>query len=171
MVERKGAVTFQGNPLTLVGQELSVGDRLPEVELLANDLTPVTLSSYRGKVCIISSVPSLDTPVCDAETRRFNQEAGRLGPDVAVLTVSMDLPFAQKRWCGAAGIEWVRTLSDHRDARFGQAFGVLIKELRLLARAVFVIDREGRVGYVQLVKEIAQEPEYGPVLDAVKKLI
>ena len=171
MLERKGAVTFQGNPLTLVGTEVKVGDALPDIELLANDLTPVKLSSYRGKVCVIATVPSLDTAVCDVETRRFNQEAGKLEANVSILAVSMDLPFAQKRWCGAAGIEWVRTLSDHRDAHLGQSLGVLIKELRLLARAIFVVDREGRISYVQLVKEISKEPDYDAVLEAVKKLM
>jgi thioredoxin-dependent peroxiredoxin len=171
MSERKGAVTFLGKPLTLLGNELKVNDRAPDVELLANDLAPTTLASYRGKVCIIASVPSLDTPVCDVETRRFNQEAGKLGPGVAVLTVSMDLPFAQKRWCGAAGVEWVHTLSDHREASFGKAYGVLIKELRLLARSIFVVDREGQIRYVQHVKEISKEPDYAAVLEAVKQLL
>ena len=116
MPERTDAVTMKGNPLTLVGAEVKVGDPAPDFTVLDNDLSPATLSDYRGKVCIVSSVPSLDTPVCDMETRRFNTEADRLGGDVAVLTVSMDLPFAQKRWCGAAGVENVVTLSDHRDA-------------------------------------------------------
>ena len=171
MKERSGAITMRGNPLTLVGNEPKVGDAAPDFEVLDNDLSPVGLSSFRGKVCIISSVPSLDTPVCDMETRRFNDEAGKLGPDVSILTISMDLPFAQKRWCGAAGVDKVITLSDHREAAFGTAYGVLIKELRLLARAVFVVDREGIIQYVQLVKEVSEEPDYDAVLDAVKKLV
>jgi thiol peroxidase len=171
MKERTGIVTMKGNPLTLLGNEVKVGDAVPDFEVLSNDLSPVTLSSFRGKVCIVSSVPSLDTPVCDTETRRFNQEAGRLSSDVAVFTISMDLPFAQKRWCGAAGVTSVQTLSDHRDASFGTSYGVLIKELRLLARAVFVVDRNGIVQYVQLVKEITQEPDYDAVLTAVSKLV
>jgi thiol peroxidase len=171
MTERPGAVTYTGNPLTLVGNELKVGDLVPDVELLANDLTPVKLSTYRGRVCIIASVPSLDTGVCDVETRRFNQEAAALGSHVAILTVSMDLPFAQGRWCGAAGVDQVKTLSDHRDAAFGAAFGVLIKELRLLARAVFVTDRKGAIQYIQLVKEITSEPNYDEVIAVAKKLI
>jgi len=171
MIERKGAVTLEGNPLTLVGNEVRVGERAPDVELAANDMKPVKLSSFRGRVCVITSVPSLDTPVCDTETRRFNAEAGKLGGDVKVLAVSMDLPFAQKRWCGAAGVEWVQTLSDYRDARFGTEYGVLIKELRLLARAVFVVDREGVIRYEQLVREVASEPDYGAVLNAVKDLL
>jgi thiol peroxidase len=171
MNERKGAVTFQGNPLTLIGSEVRVGERAPDCELLANDLTPVKLSTFRGKVCVITTVPSLDTPVCDTETRRFNQEAGELGADVKVLAISMDLPFAQQRWCGAAGVEWVQTLSDHRDACFGSSYGVQIKELRLLARSIFVVDRDGVVRYEQLVKEITQEPDYEAVLAAVKELL
>ncbi len=171
MKERAGMITMKGNPLTLIGDELKVGDAAPDVEMLDNDLSSVKLSSFIGKVCVISSVPSLDTPVCDMETRRFNEEAGKLGADVAILTVSMDLPFAQKRWCGAAGVDRLTTLSDHRDAAFGKAYGVLIKELRLLARAVFVVDREGSIQYIQLVKELTEEPDYEPVLDAVKKAI
>jgi thiol peroxidase len=170
MTERAGAITFKGNPLTLLGNELKVGDAAPDCELLGNDLSPVKLSSYRGKVCILSAVPSLDTPVCDMETRRFNQEAGGLSDDVAILTISMDLPFAQARWCGAAGVDKVVTLSDHRDAAFGDAYGVLIKELRLLARAIFVADRAGVIQYIQLVKEMTEEPDYEPVLAAAKKL-
>ena len=170
MTERAGLLTIHGNPLTLVGDEVKVGDPAPEVELLDNDLKPVKLSSYRGKVLIIASVPSLDTPVCDLETRRFNDEAANLGPDIEILTISMDLPFAQKRWCGAAGVKRLRTLSDHREATFGQAYGVLIKELRLLARAVFIIDREGTVQYEQLVKEVTSEPNYEEVLQALGKM-
>jgi thiol peroxidase len=171
MVERSGVVTMRGNPLTLLGNELNVGQPAPDVEVLDNDLNPVKLSNYKGKVCIVSTVPSLDTPVCDMETRRFNQEAADLGPDVAILTISTDLPFAQKRWCGAAGVDKVVTLSDHRDAAFGNAYGVLIKDLRLLARAVFVVDKEGVIRYSQLVPEIAEEPDYDAVIDAVKKLV
>ena len=162
---------MKGNPLTLVGGELGVGDEAPDVTLLDNNLQPVRLSSFRGKVIIISAVPSLDTPVCEMETKRFNEEAVKLGPDVVIITVSMDLPFAQKRWCAAEGVAAVKTLSDHREASFGEAYGVLIKELRLLARAVFVVDREGRIRYIQLVKEIAHEPDYESVLAAVAELV
>jgi len=171
MVERPGIVTMKGNPLTLSGTELRVGDQAPDFVALDNDLNPVGLDSFRGKVCIISSVPSLDTPVCDMETRRFNDEASRLGDEVVVITVSMDLPFAQKRWCGAAGVDRIHTLSDHREGSFGRAYGVLIKELRLLARAVFVVDQQGTIRYLELVKEIANEPNYESVLGAVKDLI
>ena len=171
MQERSGVITFQGNPLTLLGAEPKVGDSAPDAVLLSNDLSPIQLSSYKGKVCVISVVPSLDTPVCDMQTRRFNEEAGNLGDNVAILTMSMDLPFAQARWCGAAGVDKVATLSDHRDAAFGEAFGVLIKELRLLARAVFVVDKDGVIQYIQLVKEVTEEPDYNAVLEAVKKLV
>jgi len=170
MSERKGLVTFMGNPLTLLGNEVKVGDTAPDFVVLDNNLSPVKLSSFRGKVCIVSSVPSLDTPVCDTETRKFNEAAGRLGKDIAILTISMDLPFAQKRWCAAAGVNQVQTLSDHREASFGNAFGVLIKELRLLARAVFLVDRKGVIQYVQLVKEVSKEPDYEAVFNALKKL-
>lgn len=171
MAERTGIITMHGNPLTLLGKELKVGDKAPDFELLDNDLKVVKLSAFRNKVLVISSVPSLDTPVCDMETRRFNEEAGKLGDKVAILTVSMDLPFAQKRWCGAAGVERVTTLSDHRDAKFGEAYGVLIKGLRLLARVVFVVDKNGVVQYIQVVKEVTKEPDYEAVIAAVKKLL
>lgn len=170
MKERTGIVTVEGKPLTLLGEEVKLGDKAPNFTLLDNDLAPVEFSSYRGKVRVICSVPSLDTAVCDTETRRFNQEASRLGSDVVILTISMDLPFAQKRWCGAAGVDKVQTLSDHREASFGTAYGVLIKELRLLARAIFVVDQEGSIRYIQLVKEITKEPDYEAVLNAVSKL-
>jgi len=170
MEQRTGIVTMKGNPLTLVGNEVKVGDAAPDFEAIDNDLAGVKLSSFGGNVCVILSVPSLDTPVCDIETKKFDEEAAGLDPDVVILTVSMDLPFAQKRWCGAAGAENVKTLSDHRDASFGTSYGVLIKELRLLARAVFVVDREGIVRYVEVVEEIANEPDYEAVLDAIKEL-
>ena len=171
MSERTGVITFQGGPLTLVGNEAVTGQEAADFEVLGNDLSPVKLSSFRGKVCVISSVPSLDTPVCDAQTRRFNAEAGRLGDDIVVLTISMDLPFAQGRWCGASGIENVITLSDHRDGAFGEAFGLMIKELRLLTRAIFVLDKDGVITYSQIVPEITDEPDYDAVLTAIDKLI
>lgn len=171
MEVRESTITVEGSPFTLVGSQPGIGDPAPDVELLDNDLSPVQLSSFRGKVCIICSVGSLDTSVCDTETRRFNEEAGRLGDSVAVLTVSMDLPFAQKRWCGAAGISNVQTLSDHREAAFGTAFGVLIRDLRLLARAVFVLDKDGVVRYIQVVDELTNEPDYEETLRAVKELL
>ena len=171
MEERNGAVTMMGNPLTLLGPELKAGDTGPDAEILDNDLQPVKISQFGGKVCVISTVPSLDTPVCDMETRRFNEAAGNLGDDVSILTISMDLPFAQARGCGAAGVDKVITLSDHRDAAFGKAYGVLIKELRLLARNLFVVDTEGTIQYVQLVKEMTEEPDYEAVLAFTKNLM
>ena len=171
MAERAGIVTVGGKPVTLVGQEVIKGERAPDFTAIGNDMEEVRFSSYRGKICVVCSVGSLDTATCDVETRRFNTEAGTLGDDVVILTVSMDLPFAQKRWCGAAGIDKVITLSDHRDAEFGNAYGVLTKESRLLARAIFVVDREGIVQYVQLVKELADEPDYNAVITAVKTII
>jgi thiol peroxidase len=170
MEERSAAVTLHGNPLTLKGTVLNVGDTVPDIEVLDNDLNAVKLSSFKGKICVISAVPSLDTPTCDMETRRFNETASQLGDDVVILTVSTDLPFAQKRWCGAAGVDKVVTLSDHREAAFGSAFGVLIKELRLLARSIFVVDRNGIIQYIQHVKELSEEPDYDAVIEAVKKL-
>ena len=168
MKERDGLVTMKGNPVTLLGEEVTAGSEAPDFTALDTDLKPVSLKGFRGKVVVVASVPSVDTPVCDAETRRFNEEAAGLGDGVAILAVSMDLPFALKRWCGAAGVDRVVTLSDHRDASFGRDWGVLLKDLRLLARAVWVVDREGSVRYAQLVKEIADEPDYGAVLKAVK---
>lgn len=171
MGERPGLVTIKGNPLTLVGNEVKLGQEAPNFTVLDNDLEAMDFSSFRGKVCIISTVPSLDTPVCDAQTRRFNEEAAKLGEDVVILTISMDLPFAQKRWCGAAGVDKVHTLSDHRDASFGNAYGMLLMELRLLARGVFVVDREGIIRYIQLVREVTEEPDYEAVLTAVQGLV
>jgi len=167
MAERTNLVKMKGNPLTLVGNEVALGDSAPDFTALNENLEPVKLSSFRGKTVVIVSVPSIDTPVCDTETRRFNQEASKLGADVVILGISMDLPFAQGRWCAAAGVDKVHMLSDHRDADFGQNYGVLIKELRLLARTVFVVDPEGKVQYVQYVEETTSEPDYTAVLDAL----
>jgi thiol peroxidase len=169
--ERKGAVTFKGNPVTLLGPELKVGDQAPNFTVLANDLTPVTLEDTKGKVRIISVVPSLDTGVCDMQTRRFNEAAATLGENVKILTISVDLPFAQKRWCGAAGVENVQTLSDHRDLSFGTAYGVAIKELRLLARAVFVVDQNDKLVHVEYVPEVTNHPNYEAALEAAKKAL
>jgi thioredoxin-dependent peroxiredoxin len=170
MVETKNTVTLKGKPLELVGNMPKVGEAVPDFEVVANDLSKATLSNFKGKTLVLCSVPSLDTPTCDTETRTFNQRATSLGPDVAVLVISMDLPFAQKRWCGAAGVENVQTLSDYRDASFGNAYGVLIKELRLLARAVFVVDKAGRIRYIQVVHELSNEPDYEAALKAVKEV-
>jgi len=168
MSERNDVIKMKGNPLTLIGNEVKVGDSAPDFEALNENLEPVKLSSFPGKKVVIVSVPSIDTPVCDIETRRFNQEAAALGDDVVILTVSMDLPFAQQRWCAAAGIDKVKMLSDHRDASFGNNFGVLIKELRLLARTVFIVDSGGKIAYIQYVEETTAEPNYEEVLEAIK---
>ncbi len=168
MAERTGLVTIRGNPVTLVGNEVKAGDPAPDFVVVNNDLEEVELTAFKGKTLLIASVPSLDTPVCDMETRRFNEEAANLGDEVQILVISMDLPFAQKRWCGAAGVDRVLTLSDHRDAAFGNAYGVLIKELRLLARAIFVVDREGVIRYIQIVGEVGEEPDYEAALSALK---
>lgn len=163
-------ITFKKGPVTLIGNEVKVGDQAPDFTVLANDLSPVTLQDSEGKIRLFSVVPSLDTGVCDAQTRRFNEEAGSLGDNVAIYTVSVDLPFAQKRWCGAAGIDAVQTVSDHRDLSFGEAYGVYIKELRLLARAVFVVDATGKVTYVEYVPEATDHPNYEAAIAAVKAL-
>jgi thiol peroxidase len=169
MSDRPKAITMKGDPLTLTGQEVEVGQAAPDFTALKTDLSPAKLSDYNGKTVVLASVPSLDTSVCATETRRFNEEAARFGDDVVVLTLSMDLPFAQARWCGNEGIDNVETLSDHRDASFGQAYGVLIKELRLLARAVFVVASDGKLAYKQLVSEVTDEPDYDDVIQAVGK--
>ena len=169
MTERNDLVTMRGKPLTLEGTPVGVGAMAPDFAAVGNDLSEARLSAYRGKTVLLLSVPSLDTSVCSLETRRFNEEAGSLGDDVVVLTISMDLPFAQKRWCGAEGVQRVITLSDHRDASFGRAYGVLIKELRLLARSVWVVAPDGRVTYHELVKEVSKEPDYAAALAAARK--
>ena len=169
--ERRGLVTFKGGPMTLVGPEIKVGDKAPDFKVADNSLHAATLDSFRGKIKIITSVPSLDTPVCDMETRRFNEEAGKMPDNVVVLAVSMDLPFAQKRWCAAAGVEKVKTLSDYQGRSFGLAYGVLVKELQLLARAVFIVDDQDIVRYIEIVPEITKEPDYDRVLGAVKGLL
>lgn len=161
-------VTFKGNPVTLIGNEIKAGDAAPNFTVLANDLSPVTLEDSKGTVRLISVVPSLDTGVCDAQTRRFNEEAAKFG-NAKVLTVSVDLPFAQKRWCGASGIENVQTLSDHRDLSFGEAYGVVMQELRLLARAVFVVDSNDVVTYVEYVSEGTNHPNYEAALEALNQ--
>lgn len=171
MSERSGIITFKGNPFTLVGPELKVGDKAPDFEVVDNGLAPTNLATYAGKIKIISSVPSLDTPVCDTETRRFNQEAAALPGNVVVLTVSADLPFAQKRWCGAAGIDRVVTLSDYRARSFAKNYGVLIQELLLLTRAIFIVDAENVIRYIQIVPEVTAEPDYAAVIAAAKALL
>jgi thiol peroxidase len=167
--ERK--VTLRGNPFSLAGSEVTVGQAAPDFTAIDNNLQPVRLSDAKGNVIILSSVPSLDTPVCDTETRKFNERAAQLGPGIEVWTISMDLPFAQKRWCGAAGVDRVKTLSDFRERAFGQNYGVLLKDGPLAgvdARAVFVVGKDGKVKHVEYVQEIANEPNYDAVLNAAK---
>lgn len=160
-------ITFLNKPVTLIGNEVQIGDTVPDFTVLDNELNEVTLSNSVGKVRIISVIPSIDTGVCDAQTRRFNEEASNLS-NVEVLTISVDLPFAQKRWCAANGLENVKTLSDHRNLSFGEAFGVYIKELRLLARAVFVIDSNNKVTHVEYVREATNHPNYEAAIEAAK---
>jgi thioredoxin-dependent peroxiredoxin len=172
MADRAGAVMFKGNPITLGGPEIKAGGVAPDFTAVDNGLQPVKLSQAKGKVIVLSAVPSLDTPVCDTETRRFNQEAGKLGANVEVWTVSMDLPFAQKRWCGAAGITAVKTLSDFSERSFAQNYGVLVKEgplAGLTARAVFVVGKDGKVKHAEYVREITTEPDYDAALNAARK--
>lgn len=161
-------VAFKGNPVTLVGQEVKAGQQAPNFTVLDHDLSPVSLGDSKGTVRIISVVPSVDTPVCDQQTRRFNQEAANL-KDVTVLTISVDLPFAQKRWCGAAGIDQVQTLSDYRDLSFGKAYGVVIEELRLLTRAIFVIDKNNKVVHAEYVSEVTEHPDYEAAIQVAIK--
>lgn len=169
--ERQGAVTLKGNPLTLLGAEIKVGDKAPDFTTLAALGSPVTLADLGDNIKVFNVVLSLDTPICDAQTRRFNEEAASLPDNVKILTVSMDLPFAAKRFCEAAGIENIKTVSDYKDASFGEAFGVLIKEHRLLARAIFVVDKDNTVKYVEYVPEVAEHPNYDDALSAIKGLL
>jgi len=172
MADRAGAVMFKGNPIALGGPEIKPGSDAPDFTAVDNGLQPVKLSQSRGKVIVLSAVPSLDTPVCDTETRKFNQEAGKLGANVEVWTVSMDLPFAQKRWCGAAGATAVKTLSDFRERSFAQSYGVLVKEgplAGLTARAVFVVGKDGKVTHAEYVREITTEPNDDAALNAARQ--
>jgi thiol peroxidase len=158
---------MKGNPLTLIGPELKPGDAAPDFTMVDNTMKPVTLKDTGNRVRIISVVPSLDTPVCDAQTKRFNDEAAKL-PGVDIITVSVDLPFAQKRWCGAFGVDRVKMLSDHRDASFGSNYGTLIKELRIESRAIFVLDGHNQIRHVEYVMEVADFPNYEAALAAAK---
>jgi len=163
-------VTIKDKPYTLLGQPVKVGDPAPDVELTANDFSPVKLSAYNGKPRLISVVYSLDTGLCDAQTHKFNEEAVKLGGDVVVLTVSADLPFAQKRWCGASGLQNVITLSDHKAMAFAGAYGVHIQERRVTSRAVFVVDRQNVVRYVEYVPVVGSHPNYDAALQALKQV-
>ena len=170
-IERPKGTTFQGNPLTLIGPELKTGDKAPGFTVRTQDLKPLSLEDTKGKIRLFSAVPSLDTPVCDMETRRFNTEAAKLGSTVEILTISLDLPFAQKRWCGAAGIDKIKVVSDYYDRSFTQAYGTLIKELHLSSRAVFVVDDRDVIRYVEYVPEMVNQPDYDRALAAIKSLL
>ncbi|KZS44080.1 2-Cys peroxiredoxin [Paenibacillus glucanolyticus] len=168
--ERSGAATFKGNPITLIGPQLKAGDNAPDFTVSKNLLEDASLKDFAGKIKLISVVPSLDTGVCDAQTRRFNEEAAGLGDDVVVLTVSADLPFAQARWCGAAGVDRVVTLSDYKSRSFGEAYGVLIKEFQLDMRSIFVVDANDKIAYVEYLGEMTEHPNYEAAVEAVKSL-
>ena len=170
-MERKGKVTFLGKPLTLVGTELKIGDKAADFTVLDKELKEVRFKDFTGKIKFISVTPSLDTPVCEMQARRFNQEAAQLPDDVVIMNISMDLPFAIARFSTTAGIDKIQSYSDHRDASFGNAYGVLIKELRLLARSIFIIDRDDTIRYIQLVPEMTEHPDYDKALAELKKVI
>jgi thiol peroxidase len=169
-MERKGAVTLKGNPMTLIGPELRVGDKAPDFSCIDNTLKPVTLAGTAGRVRIFSVVPSLDTPVCDAQTKRFNEEAART-PGMEIYTISVDLPFGQKRYCNNYGIDNIKMLSDHRDTSFGENYGTLIKELRIESRAIFVLDKDDVLHHVQYVKEVGEHPDYESALKTARSLV
>lgn len=169
--ERTGVASFKGNPITLIGPELKAGDPAPDFQLNKSLVDIVSLNDFEGKIKLISVVPSIDTGVCDTQTRRFNEEAAKLGNDVAVLTVSVDLPFAQARWCGAAGVDQVVMLSDYKDNNFGTSYGVLIKEFKLDMRSIFVIDATNTIRYVEYLSEMTEHPNYEAAIEAIKSLV
>lgn len=169
--ERTGVATVGGNPVTLLGPEIKVGDQAPDFKVNKDLMTEVSLSDYAGKIKLISVVPSVDTATCDAQTRRFNVEADKLGDNVVILTISVDLPFAQSRFCGAAGIDKVITLSDYKHRNFGQAYGVLIKEIQLDQRAIFLVDADNTVRYVEYLSEMKEHPNYDAALEALRELV
>jgi thioredoxin-dependent peroxiredoxin len=166
-MERPEATTLQGKPMTLVGPELKVGDTAPDFTTTSSSMKPVTLADTGHAVRIFSVLPSLDTPVCDAQTKRFNEEIVKM-PGVEVYTISADLPFAMKRWCGAFGVDNVKMLSDYKDASFGESYGTLIKDLRILSRAIFVVDKDNKITHAEYVKEVADHPDYEAALSAAK---
>jgi thioredoxin-dependent peroxiredoxin len=170
-MEKRQVTKMGGNPITLLGDELKPGVKAPDFTVLDKELLPVSLEKFEGKYKLISVVPSLDTSVCDLQTRKFNEMASQLDDDVVILTISMDLPFAQKRWCGAAGVDQVITLSDHKEGAFGIAFGVLIEELRLLNRSIFILDKQNLVRYVELVGENHDHPDYDMALKAMQEVL
>lgn len=166
-MERAGATTLRGNPMTVIGPELKTGEPAPDFDAIDDKLQPLTLGSTGSKVRIFSVIPSLDTPVCDAQTKRFNEEAASL-PGVDIYTVSMDLPFAQKRWCGQFGVDHVKMISDHKNGSFGENYGTLIKDLRIESRAIFVVDSSNKLVHVEYVKEVGDHPNYDAALAAAK---
>lgn len=170
MSKNANKVTFKGNPVTLLGNEIKVGDKAPDFTVLSSTLTPTTLAEYKGKVIVIAVYPSIDTGICAAQNRRFNQEADNL-KEVTVLSISVDLPFAQSRFCAAEGLNNIVTLSDHKDLDFGMKYGFVIEELRLLARGTIIIGKDNIIKYVEFVPEIAQEPDYEAALKIIKELI
>ena len=170
-MKRKNIVTMAGSPVTLMGNPVKAGDRAPDFKVLTAGMKEMSLKDFSGKTLIISVTPSLDTPVCDLQATRFNQEAGSLPGDVALLNISVDLPFALARFCAAKGIDKVMTLSDHRDVSFGNAYGILMKETRLLARAIFIIDKSCMVRYVEIVDDVTKHPDYDRALAEMKKLL
>ncbi len=169
--ERQGVVTFRGNPLTLLGPDLQVGEKAPDFRVVDTDLNPVSLSDFSGKVVLISVTPSLDTPVCDLQGRKFNELAAGLSDDIVVVNISVDLPFAQRRWCGANNIDRIKVLSDYQERDFGLKYGVLIKELKLLARSVWIVDKDGVIRYKQIVPEVTNEPDYDAAMKALKEIV
>lgn len=170
-MERANAVTFKGNPLTLVGNEAKIGDKAADFKVLSADLAETDLAKFNNKIKLIATVPSLDTPICDLEIKRFNDEATKISKDVVIIFISMDLPFAQKRFCQFNEIKNVKTFSDHRQASFGENYGVLIKELRLLARAIFIVDKSDTIRYVEYVKELSSHPNYDAAITALKDVV
>lgn len=170
-MERKGLITFKGNPLTLIGNEVKVGDKAPEFKIVDESLSEVSLKDFAGKIKIISVTPSLDTPVCDMQARRFEEEATKFSGNVVFLNISVDLPFAISRFCKSNNIIKIKTLSDYKEKSFGESYGVLIKELQLLSRAVFILDKENVVRYVEIVKEVTEHPNYDVVLAELKKVV
>ncbi len=169
--ERSGLITFRGTPLTLLGPDVAVGEKAPDFRVVDTDLNPVTLQDFTGKVLLISVTPSLDTPVCDMQGRKFNELAAGLSEDVVVLNISVDLPFAQRRWCGANNIDRIKVLSDYQERDFGLKYGVLIKELKLLARSVWIVDKDGVIRYKQIVPEVTTEPDYDAAMAALKQVL
>ncbi len=171
VIERKGLFALKGNPLTLLGPDLKVGDKAPDFKVVDNDSKPVKLSDFTGKVVVISVTPSVETSVCDLQAKRFNKMVSEVSSDVVILNVSVDLPLALSRWCAATGSDQVKTLSDYQERDFGLKYGLLIKETKLLARSVWLVDKDGVIQYIQIVPEMSHEPDYEDALEALKKVV